>query len=50
MWMLPEQDPLCTSPNEESGPFVNKAPLTNEAGKVSLRGPGFLFGGSKVNF
>ena len=28
MWMLPEQDPLCTSPNEESGPLVNNAPLT----------------------
>ena len=26
--MLPEQDPLCTSPNEESGPFANNAPLT----------------------
>ena len=28
MWMLPEQDPLCTSPNEESGLLVNNAPLT----------------------
>ena len=28
MWMLPEQDPLCTSPNEESGPLANNAPLT----------------------
>ena len=26
--MLPEQDPLCTSPNEESGPLANNAPLT----------------------
>ena len=25
MWMLPEQDPLCTS---ESGPLANNAPLT----------------------
>ena len=25
MWMLPEQDPLCTSPNEESGPLANNA-------------------------
>ena len=29
MWMLPEQDPLCTSPNEESGPLANNAPLTS---------------------
>ena len=28
MWMLPEQDLLCTSPNEESGPLANNAPLT----------------------
>ena len=28
MWMLPEQDPLCTSSNEESGPLANNAPLT----------------------
>ena len=27
MWMLPEPDPLCTSPNEESGPLANNAPL-----------------------
>ena len=27
-WMLPEQDPLCTSPNEESGPLANNASLT----------------------
>ena len=26
--MLPEEDPLCTSPNEESGPLANNAPLT----------------------
>ena len=26
--MLPEQDSLCTSPNEESGPLANNAPLT----------------------
>ena len=28
MWMSSEQDPLCTSPNEESGPLANNAPLT----------------------
>ena len=28
MWMSSEQDPLCTSPNEESNPSVNNAPLT----------------------
>ena len=28
MWMSPEQDLLCTSPNEESGPLANNAPLT----------------------
>ena len=28
MWMLPEQDSLCTSPKEESGPLANNAPLT----------------------
>ena len=28
MWMLPEQDLLCTSPNEESGSLANNAPLT----------------------
>ena len=28
MWMLPEQDPLCTSPNEESGPLANNTPLS----------------------
>ena len=28
MCMLPQQDPLCTSPNEESGPLANNAPLT----------------------
>ena len=26
--MLPEQDPLCTSPNEESGPLTNNQPPT----------------------
>ena len=26
--MSSEQDPLCTSPNEESGPLANSAPLT----------------------
>ena len=26
--MLPEQDPLCTSPNEESGPLAKNGPLT----------------------
>ena len=29
VWMLPEQDPLCTSPNEESGLLANNAPLTH---------------------
>ena len=29
MWMSSEQDPLCTSPNEESGPLNNNAPLTS---------------------
>ena len=28
MWMSSEQDPLCTSTNEESGPLANDAPLT----------------------
>ena len=28
MWMSSEQDPLCTSPNVESGPLANNAPLT----------------------
>ena len=28
MWMSSEQDPLCTSPNEEFGPLANNAPLT----------------------
>ena len=28
MWMLTEQDPLCTLPNEESDPWANNAPLT----------------------
>ena len=28
MWMSSEQDRLCTSPNEESGPLTNNAPLT----------------------
>ena len=28
MLMLPEQDPLCTSQNEESGPLANNAPFT----------------------
>ena len=27
MWIGSEQDPLCTSPNEESGPLANNAPL-----------------------
>ena len=27
--MLPEQDPLCTAPSEESGPLAKNAPLTN---------------------
>ena len=29
MWMLPEQDPLCTSPNDESGPLANNGPFTS---------------------
>ena len=29
MWMCSEQDPLCTSPNEEFGPLANNAPLTS---------------------
>ena len=28
MWIGSEQDPLCTSPNEESGPWANNAALT----------------------
>ena len=28
MWMSSQRDPLCTSPNEESGPSANNAPLT----------------------
>ena len=28
MWMSSEQDPLCTSPNEECVPSANNAPLT----------------------
>ena len=28
MWMLPEQDALCTSPTEEPGHLANNAPLT----------------------
>ena len=28
MWIGSEQDPLCTSPKEESGPLANNAPLT----------------------
>ena len=28
MWVCSEQDPLCTSPNEESGLLANNAPLT----------------------
>ena len=28
MWMSSGQDPLCTSPNEESGPLAENAPLT----------------------
>ena len=28
MWMSSERDPLCTSPNEESGPLANNAPFT----------------------
>ena len=28
MWIGSEQDPLCTSPNEEFGTLANNAPLT----------------------
>ena len=28
MWISSEQDSLCTSPNEESGPLANNTPLT----------------------
>ena len=28
MWMSSEQDPLCTSPNEEFCPLANNAPLS----------------------
>ena len=31
--MSSEQDPLCTSPNEESGPLANNAPLTLSKGE-----------------
>ena len=30
MWVSSEQDPLCTSPNEESGPLANNAPLRDD--------------------
>ena len=33
MWMSSEQDPLCTSPNGESGPLANNAPLTRSRGE-----------------
>ena len=36
MWMSPEQVYMCTSPNEESGPLANNAPLTGYE-------PNFLF-------
>ena len=28
MWIGSEQDPLCTSPDEEFGTLANNAPLT----------------------
>ena len=28
MWIGSEQDPMCTSPNEMSGPLANNVPLT----------------------
>ena len=34
MWMLPEQDPLCTSHNEESGPVAENTPLTGYEPKL----------------
>ena len=34
--MSSEQDPLCTSPNEESGPLANNAPLTERRGGSEL--------------
>ena len=35
MWISSEQDPLCTSSNEEFGPLVNNAPLTETMKKAS---------------
>ena len=32
MWLSSEQDPLCTSPNEESAPLANNAPLKLPSG------------------
>ena len=34
MWMSSEQDPLCTSSNEESGLLANNAPLTKTQGEL----------------
>ena len=34
MWTSSEQDPLCTSPNEESGPLANNASLTGYEPKL----------------
>ena len=37
MWMSSEQDPLCTSLTEESGPLANDAPLTQPLGFFVLQ-------------
>ena len=37
MWMSSEQDPLCTSLNEECGPLANNAPLTDTTGGFPSR-------------
>ena len=42
--MLPEQDPLCTSPSEECGPLVNNVPLTDsQEADVQVRVLGMVF-------
>ena len=38
----PEQDPLCTSPNEESGPLANNAPLSRTELEKSEEGREYL--------
>ena len=44
MWMLPEQHPLCTPPNEESGPLANNG-LSHRTHRVALD---WLF--DRINF